>query len=492
VKRITIDPITRLEGHGKITIFLDDKGDVANAYFQVPEFRGFEAFCEGRPAEEMPRITQRICGVCPTAHHMAAAKAADAVFKVEPPPAARRIRELVMDAFFVGDHATHFYVLSGPDFLVGPDADPAQRNILGLVAKVGAATGKRVIQHLAESHEVVSLLGGRFVHPVLAIPGGVAKAVTPEIQKRLIEIGEHFVEFSTFSLQLWRDAILGNSQFKEMVLSPTYYHRTYSMGLVDDQNRVNFYDGHVRVVDVEGKELLRYRPADYQQHIAEWVEPWSYLKFPYLKQIGWNGFVDGPESGIYRATPLGRLNAADGMATPLAQQAYEEFFQYMGGKPVHATLATHWARLVEMLYASEHVLELARHPELTDPNIRTIPTQTPGEGIATVEAPRGTLTHHYVADDKGIIQKANLIVGTTNNHAAICMSIKKAAQDLIGGGKEITSGLLNRVEMAFRAYDPCLGCATHALPGEMDLEVTVLDPQGNTVAQFSRALSGAK
>jgi F420-non-reducing hydrogenase large subunit len=486
VKRITIDPITRLEGHGKITIFLDDKGDVANAYFQVPEFRGFEAFCEGRPAEEMPRITQRICGVCPTAHHMAAAKAADAVFKVEPPPAARRIRELVMDAFFAGDHATHFYVLSGPDFLVGPDADPAQRNILGLVAKVGAATGKRVIQHLAESHEVVSLLGGRFVHPVLALPGGVAKAVTPDVQKRLIEIGEHFVEFSTFSLQLWRDAILGNSQFKEMVLSPTYYHRTYSMGLVDAQNHVNFYDGDVRVVGVAGKELVRYRPADYQQYIAEWVEPWSYLKFPYLKQIGWKGFVDGPESGIYRATPLGRLNASDGMATPLAQEAYEEFYQYMGGRPVHATLATHWARLVEMLYASEHVLELARHPELADPNIRTIPTQTPGEGIATVEAPRGTLTHHYIADEKGIIQKANLIVGTTNNHAAICMSIKKAAQDIIGGGKEITSGLLNRVEMAFRAYDPCLGCATHALPGEMDLEVTVLDAQGNTVAQLSR------
>jgi len=486
VKRIEIDPITRLEGHGKITIFLDDKGEVANAYFQVPEFRGFEAFCEGRPAEEMPRITQRICGVCPTAHHMAAAKAADAVFKVEPPPAARRIRELVQDAFFAGDHATHFYVLSGPDFLVGPDADPAQRNILGIVAKVGAATGKRVIQHLAEAHEVVSLLGGRFVHPVLAIPGGVAKAVTPEMQKRLIEIGEHFVEFSVFSLQLWRDAILGNSQFKEMVLSPTYYHRTYSMGLVDDQNHVNFYDGDVRVVGVDGKELVRYRPADYQKHIAEWVEPWSYLKFPYLKQIGWKGFVDGPESGVYRATPLGRLNAADGMATPLAQEAYEEFYQYMGGKPVHATLATHWARLIELLYASEHVLELARHPELTDPNIRTIPTQMAGEGIATVEAPRGTLTHHYVADEKGIIQKANLIVGTTNNHAAICMSIKKAAQDVIGGGREITSGLLNRVEMAFRAYDPCLGCATHTLPGEMDLEVTVLDAQGSTVAHLSR------
>jgi len=219
---------------------------------------------------------------------------------------------------------------------------------------------------------------------------------------------------------------------------------------------------------------------------VEHVEPWTYLKFPYLKKFGWKGLVDGMESGVYRATPLGRLNAADGMATPLAQEAYEEFYDYMGGKPVHATLATHWARLIEMLYAGERVLELARHPELTDPNIRTIPSEPPREGVGTVEAPRGTLTHHYIPDEQGLVAKANLIVGTTNNHAAICMSIKKAAQELIGGGKEITKGLLDRVEMAFRAYDPCLGCATHTLPGEMLLDVTVFDHQGQPVARLSR------
>jgi F420-non-reducing hydrogenase large subunit len=486
MKTITIDPVTRLEGHGKITIFLDDRGDVANAYFQVPEFRGFETFCEGRPVEEMPRITQRICGVCPTAHHMVAVKAADAVFKVTPPPAAVKIRELVHAAFFAGDHGTHFYVLSGPDFIVGPDVDAAQRNILGLVAKVGLATGRRVIQHLQESHEVVALLGGRFVHPVLGIPGGVAKAVTPEMQKRLIEIGEHFVEFGKFTLQLWHSAILGSDQFKDLVFSKAYVHRTHNMGLVDDHNRVNFYDGHVRVVDVEGKELARYQPADYREYISERVEPWTYLKFPYLKKIGWKGLVDGMDSGVYRATPLGRLNAADGMATPLAQEAYEEFYTYMGGKPVHATLATHWARAIEMLYAGERMLELAKDPEITDPNIRTIPNATPGEGIATVEAPRGTLTHHYIADEHGVVQKANIIVGTTNNHAAICMSIKKAAQELIGGGQIVTQGLLNRVEMAFRAYDPCFGCATHALPGEMDLEVAVVDHHGELVLNLRR------
>jgi F420-non-reducing hydrogenase large subunit len=486
MKKITIDPITRLEGHGKITIFLDDHGDVANAYFQVPEFRGFEAFCEGRPVEEMPRITQRICGVCPTAHHMAAAKAGDAVYGVTPPPAALRIREMVHNAFIAGDHATHFYVLAGPDFIVGPDAEAAERNILGVVGKVGATMGLRVIQHLQESHEVVSILGGRFVHPVLALPGGVAKAVTPEMQARLIEIGTHFVEFGQFSLQLWRDLILGSDEFRDMISSSAYPHRTHNMGLVDEHNKVNFYDGHVRVVDVEGHQVARYAPAEYAQHLAERVEPWSYVKFPYLKEFGWRGLEDGMESGVYRATPLGRLNASDGMATPLAQAAYEEFYDYLGGKPVHATLATHWARLVEMLYAGERMLELAHHEELTDPNIRALPTGTPTEGVGTVEAPRGTLTHHYITDERGILQKVNLIVGTTNNHAAICMSIKKAAQALIGGGKPVTKGLLSRVERAFRAYDPCFACATHALPGEMDLQVTVIDHRGQPVAVLSQ------
>lgn len=486
MQRITIDPITRLEGHGRITLFLDEKGDVANAYFQIPEFRGFEAFCEGRPVEEMPRITQRICGVCPTAHHMAAAKAGDAVYKVDPPPAAKKIRELVNDAFFSGDHATHFYVLAGPDFLVGPDVDPAQRNILGIVSKVGLTIGKRVIQHLQESHEIVAMLGGRFVHPVLAFPGGVAKAVTPDMQKRLIELGEHLVEFSQLSIKIWRENIMASDQFRDMVMGQTYYHRTHYMGLVDDKNRANFYDGHIRVVDVEGKELARYAPADYREYVSERVEPWTYLKFPYLKKIGWKGLVDGPDSGIYRATPLARLNVSEGMATPLAQEAYEEFYDYMGGKPVHATLATHWARAIEMLYASERVLELAKDPEITDPNIRVVPTETPSEGIATVEAPRGTLTHHYITDERGIVQKANLIVGTTNNYAAICMSVKKVAQELIKGGKVVTQGMLNRIEMAFRAYDPCFGCATHALPGQMDLEVTIVDHQGNAVMTLSR------
>jgi F420-non-reducing hydrogenase large subunit len=240
----------------------------------------------------------------------------------------------------------------------------------------------------------------------------------------------------------------------------------------------------VRVVDPDGQELCKYAPSEYAQHIVERVEPWSYLKFPYLKNVGWKGFVDGKASGVYRATPQSRLNVADGMNSPLAQAAYEEYFETLAGdksgkKPVHHTLAIHWARVIELLNAAEHALELVRHPEITHPEkYRAVCDKTPNEGVGIVEAPRGTLTHHYVTDEKGIVKKANLIVGTTNNHAAICMSIKQAAQGLIKKGVEVTEGVLNMVEMAFRAYDPCFGCATHSLPGQMPLIVRLRDVDG--------------
>jgi F420-non-reducing hydrogenase large subunit len=261
------------------------------------------------------------------------------------------------------------------------------------------------------------------------------------------------------------------------------------MGLVDKNNKVNFYDGKVRVVGPDGKELCKYAPREYLDHIAERVEPWTYLKFPYLKKVGWKGFVDGKDSGVYRATPLSRLNAADGMATPLAQAEYEKMYSTLGGKPVNYTLATHWARLIELLYAAERLLELSRDPEITSPNIRNIPTAKPDEGVGIVEAPRGTLTHHYITDEKGVIKKCNLIVGTTNNHAALFMSVKKAAEDLIKPGVKITEGLLNRIEMAWRPYDPCMSCATHALPGQLPLEVTIYDAQGNEVKKLSQGIS---
>ena len=477
-QRITIDPITRLEGHGKIEIFLDERGDVANTYFQIPELRGFERFCVGRPVEEMPLLTNRICGVCPEAHHMAAAKAADAVYHVDPPPTAKKLRELLYSAFYVTDHATHFYALGGPDFVMGPDAPVAERNILGVIHKVGLEIGGKVIQARKAGHTVVEIIGGRKVHPCTSIPGGLTKGITEEQRKEIEGMGRWAVEFGQFSLKLFNEIVLGNKAYVDLILGDIYTHRTYYMGLVDGQNKVNFYDGQVRVVDPNGKEFAKYAPADYAEHIAEHVEPWTYLKFPYLKNVGWKGFVDGAESGVYCATPLSRLNAADGMATPLAQQEYERFFSTLGGKPVHQRLATHWARLIELLYAAERWVELATDPEITSPEFHTIPTAKPTEGVGIVEAPRGTLTHHYTTDERGVLTKVNLIVGTTNNYAPMSMSINKAASSLIKHGVVVSEGILNRVEMAFRAYDPCFGCATHSLPGKMPLEVTIRDAAG--------------
>jgi F420-non-reducing hydrogenase large subunit len=485
-QRISIDPITRLEGHGKIEIFLDEHGEVANSYFQIPELRGFERFCVGRPVEEMPLLTNRICGVCPEAHHMAAAKAADAVYHVEPPPTAKKLRELLYSAFFCADHATHFYALGGPDFIMGPDAPVAERNILGVIHKVGLEIGSKVIQCRKFGHAIIEMIGGRKVHPCTSIPGGLTKGISEEQRSEIERMGRWLVEFGQFSLKLFDDIVLGNQEYVDLIFSDLYAHRTYSIGLVDENDKVNFYDGKVRVVDPEGTSIGKYAPAEYTDWIAEHVEPWTYLKFPYLKKIGWKGFVDGKDSGVYMATPLSRLNAAEGMATPRAQEEYERFFDTLGGKPVHQRLATHWARLIELLYAAERVVELATDPEITSPHVHTLPAEKPTEGVGIVEAPRGTLTHHYVTDERGILTKVNLIVGTTNNYAPISMSINKAARGLIHQGTVITEGLLNRIEMAFRPYDPCLGCATHSFPGQMPLQVTIRDMRGEVIQVIRR------
>ena len=492
MERITIDPITRLEGHGKIEIFLDDKGNVENAYLQIPELRGFEQFSIGRPAEEMPRITNRICGVCPEAHHMAATKALDALFNVEPSSVVKKLRELFYSSFYVTDHTVHFYALGGPDFVLGPDSNPAERNILGVIHKVGVDIGKQVIECRKRNHEVIKILGGRGVHPVAGLPGGWSKAMTKEEQEEILAYAKQNIEFALFSLQLFDDIVLANQAYVDLIVSGIFTHQTYYMGTVDDNNHINFYDGLIRVTGPDGKELVKYPSKDYAQHIAERVEPWSYLKFPYLKDVGWKGFVDGPDSGVYCATPLSRLNAADGMATPKAQEHFEKFYETLGSKkengryaPVHHRLATHWARLIELLYAAERMMELVEDPEITDPNVRQVVTNTPTEGVGSVEAPRGTLTHHYKTDENGILTDVNLIVGTTNNYAPIAMSIKKAAEGLIKNG-EVNEGLLNTVEMAFRNYDPCMSCATHSLPGQMPLEIQIRDQNGTLIEQLSQ------
>jgi len=486
MRQIKIDPITRLEGHGKIDIFLNDDGEVANTYFQIPELRGFEQFCVGRPVEELPRITTRICGVCPEAHHMASAKACDAVFHVDPPPTAKKLRQLLYNVFFAGDHTLHFYALGGPDFIVGPTAPAAERNILGVVKKVGLEVGGKVIEMRKRTQEVLKTLGGKQTHQVTSLPGGVSKGITAEEAKHIEEHCLWFVEFGKFTLQAFNDIVLKNQQYVDLILSDAFSHKTYYMGLVDEKNRVNFYDGKVRVVDPDGKEFVKYSPSEYLENIAEEVEPWTYLKFPFLKKVGWKGLVDGKDSGVYRATPLSRLNASDGMPTPLAQAEYEKMYSTLGGKPVHATLATHWARVIELLSAAEMALDLVRDPEITGTNIRAIPTEIPTEGVGIVEAPRGTLTHHYTTDAKGMVTKVNLIVGTTNNYAPISMSINKAARGLIKKGQEVSEGTLNMIEMAFRAYDPCFGCATHSLPGRRPFILRIRDKDGQILEEIKR------
>jgi F420-non-reducing hydrogenase large subunit len=486
MKRITIDPITRLEGHGKIEIFLNDEGEVNNVYFQVPELRGFEKFCEGRPVEELPAIVAKICGVCPGCHHMASGKAVDAVFGVEPPPAAKKLRELFYMAHFVHSHIAHFYALAAPDFVVGPLAPPSKRNILGVIEKVGKEIGTEVIKQRRFAQEIQALLGGHQTFVVMNIPGGVRRGLSEKERDDVVVKAKGFIEFATFTLNLFENVVLKNNEYTDIILNGPYSLKLHSMGLVDANNKVNFYDGKVRVVDTEGKEICKYAPTEYLDIIAEHVEPWSYLKFPFLKKIGWKGFIEGQNSGVYHATPLSRLNAADGMATPLAQKEYELMYNTLGGKPVHATLAMHWARLVELLYSAERCLELATDPEITSTELRSPLGPIPGEGVGIVEAQRGTLTHHYWTDDRGLVTKVNIIVGTTNNNAAICMSIKKAAQGLIKKGVEVNNGILNMIEMAFRAYDPCFSCATHCFPGQMPMILEIREPDGELLQRLIR------
>ncbi len=484
MKTVTINPITRLEGHGKIIIFLDPEGDVANVYLQIPELRGFERFSQGRRAEDMPQITSRICGVCPVAHHFASTKTLDAAFNVDPTPTAKKLRELMYCGYFIYDHILHFYYLGGPDFVVGPTAPAAKRNIIGVIEKAGIEIGKEVIKHRSYGQRITAILGGKATHPVCGLPGGVSKSLSKDEADEIKNLTKSCIDFAQFSLKLFDDIVLKNEDYVNLILSDPYTLKTYNMGLVDENNKVNFYDGLIRVSDQSGKEFLKFDVNDYFKHIDEHVEEWSYIKFPYLTKVGWKGFVDGKESGIYRVGPLGRLNAADGMATSLANDEYKRMYETLGGRPVNSTLAFHWARLIELLYATERAMELVNDPEITSSDIRN-PVGEPGEGIGVTEAARGTLIHHYKLDEKGLIEKTNLVVATTNNSAAISMSIRDAAKGIIKKGV-VNDGLLNMVEMAFRAYDPCFACATHSLPGKMPLKIELYSHEQKLLKTIER------
>ncbi len=478
--KISIDPITRLEGHGKIEIFLDEENNVENAYLQVPEYKGFEKFCEGRRAEDMPNITNRVCGVCPEAHHLAATKALDDAYDVEPPEPAKKLRELFYNAYIYADHILHFYYLASPDFLLGVDAPKDARNILGVIEQVGEDIGKKVIKQRGKGQKIVRMLGGKSVHPAFGIPGGVSKSLSSEEREELIELTSDMVDFAGFTLDLFKDEILAKyeEEIKEEKLS------TYSMGLTED-GKLSHTGGVVKIFDPDGNEFDTFSGMDYMDVIREHKEPWSYMKFPYLKEVGWKGLEEGKDSGIYRVGTLGRINVSDGMKTERAQEEFEEMFDTLG-YPVHSTLAYHWARVIEIMQAAEMLEELAHDEDLESDNIRNEPGE-PGSGVGIVEAARGTLIHDYDLTEDGLVENANLIVATNHNASVISMSVRDTAKKYIDGG-DVQEGMLNSVERSFRAYDPCLACATHSAMGETPMKINIYDSKGNKFEELTQGL----
>ncbi len=480
---IRIQPCTRLEGEGKINIILDDDGNVKDAYFQVLDYRGFEGFLKGRQAEEIPRIASRVCGVCSWAHHMASAKAMDQIFGFEPTPASKKLRELSYNAHNLHSHLLHFFVLASPDYFLSEDSEPSTRNIIGLLQK-HPDIAKDALRYHADAEKIQEIIAGKAVHPVIALPGGVSRLITEEERDTIEEMSKEILDFTLDFHDFFKENIIENDKYHDLFFGDLYRLETYYMGLVDENDQMNFYDGDLKVVSPNGDDSFAFSPDDYLDHIEEISQPWSYSKFPYLKNIGWKGLVDGEESGMYRVNALPRLNVTDGMPTPLAQEAYEVFTEKLG-KPAHATLGYNWARLIESVYNIERMLELLDDPDIIHGKPRNKDGSFTGEGVGCVEAPRGTLIHHYKADEKARITSANLIVPTTMNNAAISLDVKKAAKALVHG-REVSEGILNRVEMAYRAYDPCLSCSTHSLPGKCPLELVFRDTNGNVIKRLRR------
>jgi NAD-reducing hydrogenase large subunit len=464
-QKITIEPITRIEGHAKVTIHMNSNGKVDHAYLHVNEFRGFEKFCEGRLYFEMPAITPRICGICPVSHHLAAAKAGDALTGATPPRPASLLRELMHMGQIIQSHGMHFFELAGPDLLLGFDADPAARNVIGLFGANPELALKAV--HLRKfGQEIIKTLGGRRIHPNFAVPGGVNKALQRSERDAILKGVDEAIATTQLGLGLMRDWVEKNlEEIRKFAVFSTGY-----MGMVTQDNGLELYEGDIRLIDAQGDQLEKYPGQDYLDYIAEHVESWSYLKFPYYKKMGW-------PKGVYRVGPLGRLNVVRKIDTPLANAELMRFKGVNGDKPVENTLYYHYARLIEALYAVERVHILLEDPDILSSDILNTRKDYRGEGVGVLEAPRGTLFHHYWADENGRLERVNLIVATGHNNWAMSQAVDKVAKTYITG-PEVTEGMLNRVEAAVRAYDPCLSCSTHAF-GQMPIQIEVLDMQGN-------------
>ncbi len=475
-KQIVIDPVTRIEGHAKITITLDDSGHVSDARFHVTEFRGFEKFCEGRPFREMPGITARICGICPVSHLLASSKAGDQILAVTIPPAATKLRRLMNLGQIVQSHALSFFHLSAPDLILGMDSDPAKRNVFGLIA-ADAELARKGIRLRQFGQEIIEHLGGKKIHPNWSDPGGVRNSLSLEsvaiIKEKLPEAKQTarlaLDTFKKLMEKFNREAhIFGNF--------PSLF-----MGLVGEDGKWEHYDGNIRFMDSMGNIIADgLNPADYKQYIGEAVEPWSYLKFPYYLPMGYPG-------GIYRVGPLARLNICSEIGTPEADKELKEFRAIANGdRAVGSSFYYHYARLIEIIASLEKIEEYMSDPDISSKRLKAKAGINSLQGIAASEAPRGTLFHDYQVDDAGLIQKVNLIIATGQNNLAMNRTIEQIATHFIHShGQKIPEGMLNRVEAGIRAYDPCLSCSTHAF-GKMPMEIALVDKIGNIIDRRSR------
>ncbi|MGC8838737.1 MAG: Ni/Fe hydrogenase subunit alpha [Anaerolineae bacterium] len=471
-QKITIEPVTRIEGHARVTIYVDDNGKVERAYFHVDQFRGFEKFCEGRMFFEMPAITPRICGICPVSHHLASAKACDMIAGVEPPRPAKLLRELLHMGQFIQSHSMHFFHLAGPDLLLGFDADPAIRNVVGII-ETNPDLAVKAVKLRQFGQEIIRIVSGRRIHPRWAVPGGVNKALTVQERDAMLAPIDEMIGYMQEGLALAKQWLEANQELVQRFANfPSNY-----MGMVNaETGALELYDGPVRLVDRNGQRLEQFDGRNYLDYIAEHVEDWSYLKFPYYKKLGW-------PQGVYRVAPLGRLNVADCISTPIANEEFKKFKALAEG-PVEPSLYMHYARLIEDIYAAERARELLEDPDILSTDIIAESTAITGEGVGVVEAPRGTLFHHYWTDEKGQITKVNLIVATGNNNWAMSHSVELVAKEFVDG-KNLTEGQLNRVEAAIRAYDPCLSCSTHAI-GQMPMVVEVRGLDGELIRRIQR------
>jgi len=472
-QKITIEPITRIEGHARVTIHVDDAGQVEHAYFHVDQFRGFEKFSQGRMFFEMPSITPRICGICPVSHHLVSAKACDMIAGVEPPRPAKLLRELMHMGQYIQSHSMHFFHLAGPDLVLGFDADPAIRNVVGIIQADPELALKAVKLRKYGQEIIATLSGGRRIHPKFAVPGGVNKALTVEERDVLLSQIDEMIGYMGEGLALAKGWFEANLELVEKFAN----FRTGYMGLVNaETGALELYDGPVRLIDRDGDLLEQFPGHTYLDYVAEHVEDWSYLKFPYYKKMGW-------PDGVYRVAPLGRLNVADCISTPLANEEFKDFKALAEG-PVEPTRWMHYARLIEDIYAAERAREILEDPDVLSTDIVTPSSTITGEGVGVIEAPRGTLWHHYWTDENGQLTQVNLIVATGNNNYAMSTAVDMVAKDFVDPNN-LTEGMLNRVEAAIRAYDPCLSCSTHAI-GQMPLIVEVRGPTGELIRRVQR------